>query len=279
MQTTTIQQQYDDVIAQHYDGDPHGVTGRSLDKAIQQLQDTGKLNYSLIAPPLRVLDLGMGTGMFLEKLVSSTFGEIDAYGVDLSPGMAEIALQKIPGLKVELDDAANFDNHFGDTDFDLICTHFVTGFVPIEHLAPLIYKRLKPGGIWSFVGSSKAAYPVLRRKANNPVVRMMFGGGTLSLGNLLCPDHESGLGRSMSSVGFEIEATDTFEPELWFADFDSFMQYAYTGGWLTPFIEQLGIHRLNKAAKALLNGFVFPVRDHHSILLGLARKPKDRKSF
>jgi hypothetical protein len=32
MQTDTIQRQYDEVIAQHYDLDPQNVTGDSLDK-------------------------------------------------------------------------------------------------------------------------------------------------------------------------------------------------------------------------------------------------------
>lgn len=273
MQTTSIQQQYDDVIAQHYDVDPQGITGKSLDRALQQLQDTEILKFNPAAHPLSVLDLGMGTGMFLENLVGRSYRRIDAHGVDLSASMAEIALEKIPGLKIEVDDAANFDNHFGSASFDLICTHFVTGFVSIDQLAPLILKRLKPGGLWSFSGSSKVAYPELRRKANGPLVRMLFGGGESSIGDLLCPDHEGGLRQSMTSAGFQILEADTFEPELWFPTFDAFMEYAYTGGWLTPFVEQLGLQHVSRTTKALLNSLVFPIRDHHSVLLGVAQKP------
>ncbi|MEQ9406158.1 MAG: hypothetical protein RIK87_00470 [Fuerstiella sp.] len=76
-----------------------------------------------------------------------------------------------------------------------------------------------------------------------------------------------------TSSGFETVTAHTFEPRLEFQNFSTFMEYAYTGGWLTPFIEELGLHKTGRTTKALLNSFVFPVTDHHSILLALARKP------
>ena len=272
-QTAVIQRQYDDVIAQHYDLDPQNITNQSLDLALQHLRDHGLLKFNPALPPMEVLDLGMGTGLFLKKLRASTFGLAECWGVDLSPNMTEIAQAKIDGLEAVVDDAANFDDHFPGQTFDLICTHFITGFVPIQHLAPLIYKRLKPGGCWSFVGSGKLAYPTLRRKADSPIVRMLFGGAKLSLKDMLCPDHENDLRETLTAAGFEILTADTFEPELRFRDFSEFMEYAYTGGWLTPFIEELGLQHAGRPTRALLNTMVFPVKDHHSILLGLVRKP------
>lgn len=272
-QTDVIQRQYDDVIAQHYDLDPQNITNKSLDLALQHLRDHGLLRFNPALPPLEVLDLGMGTGLFLEKLRASTFGSAECWGVDLSQNMTEIAQAKIHGLEAVVDDAANFDNHFPGQTFDLICTHFITGFVPIQHLAPLIYKRLKPGGCWSFVGSSKVAYPTLRRKADSPILRMLFGGARISLKDMLCPNHESSLRETLTQSGFEVVTSDTFEPELRFRNFDQFMEYAYTGGWLTPFIEELGLQHAGRSTRTLLNTMVFPVKDHHSILLGLAQKP------
>ncbi|MEZ6131879.1 MAG: class I SAM-dependent methyltransferase [Planctomycetaceae bacterium] len=272
-QTAVIQRQYDDLIARHYDLDPQNITNRSLDRALEQLRDHGRLKFNPGLPPIEVLDLGMGTGLFLEKLRAATFGSAECWGIDLSQNMADIAQSKIHGLEVQVDDAANFDRHFPGQSFDLICTHFITGFVPIQHLAPLIHKRLKPGGCWSFVGSSKLAYPTLRRKAESPVVRMLSGGGKLSSDNMLCPHNENSLRETLTAAEFEILVTDTFEPELRFRHFDDFMEYAYTGGWLTPFIEEMGLERAGRATRALLNTIVFPVKDHHSILLGVARKP------
>ena len=38
MSTATIHRAYNDVVASHYDLDPQGVIGRSLDLAVRQLQ-------------------------------------------------------------------------------------------------------------------------------------------------------------------------------------------------------------------------------------------------
>ena len=277
-QTAEIQRQYDNVIAQHYDLDPQDVTNRSLDLALQHLRKLGLLKFNPTLPPIEVLDLGMGTGLFLQKLRAATLGSAECWGVDLSQNMTEIAKAKIQGLEAVVDDAANFDAHFPGQSFDLICTHFITGFVSIQHLAPLIYKRLKPGGCWSFVGSGKLAYPTLRRKADSPIIRMVFGGAKLSLKDLLCPKHENDLRETLTDAGFEVVTADTFEPELRFRDFNEFMEYAYTGGWLTPFIEELGLQHAGRPTRAILNTMVFPVKDHHSVLLGLARKPTNQQA-
>ena len=271
METNTIQRQYDDVIAQHYDLDSQQVTSSALDRAIGDLDFVDLLAGG--QPPLPVLDLGMGTGIFLEKLIGHGSREILPYGLDLSENMADIAKRKIPALQSVVDDAANFDEHFPGTSFGLICTHFITGFVPVEHLAPLIFDRLAPGGYWSFIGSSKLAYPRLRHHANNKVLQLAFGGRNINTDDLLCPTDENYLRTHLIESGFEIASSDTIEPPLEFPDFDEFMDFAYTGGWLTPFVEDLGLQNLSRPVKAMLNKFVFPMSDHHHVLLALARKP------
>lgn len=270
METTAIQRQYDCVIADQYDQDPLYVTGSSLDRAMSQLQNEELLIELL--PALRVLDIGMGTGMFLQKLRSHSARRIVPHGIDISHRMLEIAQQKLPDLTAAVDDGANIDQHFCDEFFDLVSTHFVTGFVPIEHLAPRIHHKLNQGGCWSFVGGTSEGYDELQRRASNPLVRLMFGGRTPSVQGMICPENEQAVVRVMQQSGFEILAAETYEPELRFADFDAFMQYAYHGGWLTPFIEEIGLHRIRPWQKLVLNKIIFPVVDHHRIVLVLARK-------
>ncbi|MEZ6033868.1 MAG: hypothetical protein R3C17_12305 [Planctomycetaceae bacterium] len=72
--------------------------------------------------------------------------------------------------------------------------------------------------------------------------------------------------------GFEVMASETYEPQLQFADFDEFMEFAHRGGWLTPFIEDLGLHKAKRWQRSVLNRLVFPVIDHHNIVLALARR-------
>jgi ubiquinone/menaquinone biosynthesis C-methylase UbiE len=270
MQMTVIKQQYNNLIAHHYDLDPLNLTAASQDCAIGQLFSADYF-ASRHGARIDVLDLGMGTGTFLEKVMASA-DDVRPYGIDLSDSMAQIACERLPQLQFRIGDAADFDQHFPDQQFDLISTHFITGFVATEHLAPLIAKRLKPGGVWSFVGSSQAAYPVLRMYANNRFLRMLLGGASTSMDNLLCPQDEQHLRNMMRDVGLEVLASDTKTPRLKFENFAEFMEFAYDGGWLTPYIEDLGLHKAGRATRAVLNELIFPMSDQHNILHGLARK-------
>src|SRR5262245_42757079 len=110
MHIKLIQRHYDEVIAPYYDLDPQSIISDSLDVAIAQILDWLPAGEEL--RPLKVLDLGMGTGRFLEKLRARTSREIQPFGLDLSEKMISIARDRIPDLVAVVDDAANMDAHF-----------------------------------------------------------------------------------------------------------------------------------------------------------------------
>lgn len=270
MEAAVIQRQYDEVISRQYDQDPQSTTSNSLDRALNHLDEEGLL--SEVLPPLRVLDVGMGTGMFLEKLRSRSPRAIEPSGIDISPRMVEIAQSKLPDLNAAIDDGANIDRHFINEPFDLIATHFVTGFVPIEHLAPRIFDKLTPGGVWSFVGGTTEGYGELQRRAAHPLLRLLFGGRQPNLQGMICPGNEQEIVSVLERTGFELICSETYMPQLDFRNFHSFMEYAYHGGWLTPFIEEVGLHKAKRWQQSVLNRLVFPVTDYHHIALALARR-------
>ena len=240
MQTDVIQRQYDEVIAPHYDHDPQDVTTRSLDIAIELL----RRHESLDSQPIKVLDLGMGTGLFLERLISLAGVEIEPFGLDLSSKMIDAARMKLPRLVAEVDDAANLDCRFNGHRFDIISTHFITGFVPMALLALKIRSKLSVGGYWSFVGGTKGGFPVLQAKAKSKPIQWLFGGQSVNVEELVFnPADREEVIHTMEANGFKIVECETFNPELYFKNFQSFMEFAYWGGWLTPFIESLGLHK------------------------------------
>jgi hypothetical protein len=63
-----------------------------------------------------------------------------------------------------------------------------------------------------------------------------------------------------------------FCPPLDFSSLEDFLEFAYYGGWLTPFVERLGLHQARPALRAICNGLFFPVHDHHRVVLALAQK-------
>jgi SAM-dependent methyltransferase len=271
MQTHAIRRQYDEVIAPHYDSDPQAAIGDSLDRAVAQLRDQPEVTTPAV--PLRVLDLGMGTGRFLTKLAARVNRPLRPTGLDLSEKMVALARRRVPGLVAVVDDARNLDAHFAPGSFDLVCTHFVTGYVPVAVLAPKVWDKLAPGGLWSFVGGTQAGFPVLHRVTRSALVRLLFGARGLDVGGLVAsPADRADLGRTLAAHGFGTRAAETFAPEFHFADFEEFLEVCYRGGWLTPFIESWGVHRSGRLARWLLNRFVFPLRDHHVIEVMLVEK-------
>jgi SAM-dependent methyltransferase len=267
----TIQRQYDEIIAHHYDLDPQSVLGDSQGRAVAQIRKRDILHGG--DTPLDVYDVGMGTGLFMEKLKAQANGRLRPFGLDLSAKMVDIARERLPGLEAAVGDAATLDTYFGDRRFDLISTHFITGFVPMGVLAPKIHARLKEGGCWSLVGGSKAGFPALQAEADREIVRRAFGGKKLSVDQLACnPAGAEEVAQTLAENGFEVLEAETFEPAVKFKDLDEFLAFAYHGGWLTPFVEALGLHQAGRVKRLMLNLLCFPVEDHHSIEIVLARK-------
>ena len=270
MHTNVIQRQYDEVIAEYYDLDTYGVIGRSLGRALDQIRR--QTPWAAGGTPLRALDLGMGTGSFLAMLRTCA-GPLRPYGIDLSQKMIDIARTKVPDLVAAVDDAANLDGHFAGEEFDLICTHYVTGFVPMAVLAPKIRDRLAPGGYWSLVGGTKAGFPVLQQKANGRAARLLFGGRSADVEGRVCnPADRDEVVRTFEAHGFAVRQCETFTPRLDFKNLDEFLAFAYFGGWLSPFVEALGLHRARALTRAAISGLFFPVTDHHTIEIALAQK-------
>jgi SAM-dependent methyltransferase len=270
MSTQTIHHAYNDVVAAHYDLDPQGVIGASLDRALGQLRRHLPGDG---AGRVRVLDVGMGTGKFLAGLQALGPERIEPFGLDLAENMVESARARVAGLVAEVGDAARLADHFPGQTFACITTHFITGFVPLAVLAPQIAARLEPGGWWSLVGGTLGGYPALRARADTPLLRWLVGAGRRRIERaFINPADVAEVVRTMEAHGFEVCAAETFEPALDFPDFAAFLEFAYRGGWLTPAVEAVGLHKAGPVLRWLIDRLAFPVRDCHRIAIVLARK-------
>ena len=77
---------------------------------------------------------------------------------------------------------------------------------------------------------------------------------------------------TMEKHGFVVRQCETFEPRLKFRNLDEFLDFAYWGGWLTPFVEAVGLHKAKALTRFFLNWFFFPIEDNHVIEIHLAQK-------
>src|SRR5262245_24512892 len=95
----SIQRQYNEVIASHYDLDPQSVMTDTMERVLEQIREQGILAFS----PLRVYDVGMGTGRFLARLLNLAGDDVQPFGLDLSRKMIDCACAKIPHLEAVVD--------------------------------------------------------------------------------------------------------------------------------------------------------------------------------
>jgi SAM-dependent methyltransferase len=270
MMTDTIQRQYNEVIAPRYDRDPQAITGATLERAAEQIQ---KQELLAADEPLAVYDVGMGTGMFLTRLRALAGDRLRPFGLDLSQKMIDCAYRKMPDLEGAVDTAENLDLHFPGQSFDLICTHFISGFVPLHVLAPKVARRLEEGGYWSYLGATKGSYPALQAIANSRLLRLLFRTPPLDVDTMvLSPKNQEEVLAIMERNGFAVRQCETFRPQLRFRNLDEFLEFGYYGGWLTPIIEAAGLHKAGAFVRFLLNQFLFPLNDNHVIEIHLAQK-------
>ena len=106
------------------------------------------------ATPGLVADLGCGPGWFTERLAAKG---LDAFGVDLSPGMVEQARQAYPHLRFEVGSMTALD--LADASLGGVFAFFSTHHTPPAHL-PRIYAEfhrvLAPGGLLMLGGHTGA---------------------------------------------------------------------------------------------------------------------------
>ena len=89
---------------------------------------------------------------------------------------------------------------------------------------------------------------------------------------MLNPANLQEVAETLDAHGFDVCRGETFEPALSFRNFDEFMEFGYRGGWLTPLLESMGLHKAGPLKRWVLDRLAFPVEDRHNIVVALGRK-------
>jgi len=99
--------------------DAYSTIARFYDRALGSMTASIRSHALRLQPPspgLRVLDVGCGTGMYLDAYAEAG---AECAGIDLSPAMLDVAIARLGDrAALELGDATNMP--FGDGSFDLV---------------------------------------------------------------------------------------------------------------------------------------------------------------
>jgi trans-aconitate 2-methyltransferase len=109
-------------------------------------------------PVSTAVDLGCGPGNSTELLLRR-FPDAQITGIDNSPAMIRSASERLPLLRFELADAANWEPESGRRP-DLIFANATLQWVPDHpHLLPRLFSRLDPGGVLAIQMPDNQAEP------------------------------------------------------------------------------------------------------------------------
>jgi ubiquinone/menaquinone biosynthesis C-methylase UbiE len=115
-----------------------------------------------LAPGRRALELGCGTGVFLEQVARSG---ADLTGLDLSPDLLERTRARLAGVaNVTLECGNAEQTPFADATFDAIYGSSILHHLDLEHAVTEAARILRPGGRIAFAEPN----------ALNPQVAVMF---------------------------------------------------------------------------------------------------------
>lgn len=99
----------------------------------------------LPAPPCRVLDVGCGTGVFLEKAIAAGF---DATGLDASPEMVALAAQRVEPHRLrvsQMQELSESESYEGIISLSW-SFNYVSSFDEAKEVLRLFYNALRPEG-------------------------------------------------------------------------------------------------------------------------------------
>jgi ubiquinone/menaquinone biosynthesis C-methylase UbiE len=141
-----------DALAANYDKDPFNLFHLNHLLALEQIK-------SHVKKATHVTDLGIGTGLFAEKLYSLFPLFEQFYGIDLSDKMLEVAKTRLPFTWNPIAaDAKEAEQHVPAASQDLILCHFLYDYVSPHILLPLAFRLLKEGGYLSILTSTKEQF-------------------------------------------------------------------------------------------------------------------------
>lgn len=153
---------YDKIANQYATANLFGAITESHACAIKQIlaSDIDKFEN------MHILDLGVGDAAFLKK-ISVFFPQGIYTGVDISKNMLKVAKANLPQLIAIEQNSADISLSIPIHTQDLVLTHFMNAYVPIDTLFNQVNLLLMPSGYFSYITTTYDSFPVAQQSLAN----------------------------------------------------------------------------------------------------------------
>lgn len=256
MNSTTIKQMYDEIIAQNYQLDKFGLLSESREIIINQIK-----KYSLDLKVNSIFDFALGTGDTL-LILKDIFPDANLYGIDISQKMLDIAKDRMEVTTFH-DDVRNVENYHKSNSIDLILIHFLLAYVEPEIVISAASKLLKQGGVCSIATSTYDSFQKLQTLASQ-----FLSQEQIKL-KAKVPDNPDTLDKMLAML--ELKSLDTYilKKKVVFDNFEELYKWGMNSGWLTQYFCELNNDTIQAVSD--ISG-LFPLEDEFQAIITLAQK-------
>lgn len=232
-----------------------------------------------LRPHYKVLDLGVGDGSFLKKLMQQ-MPLADFTGIDVSSEMLKHAREALPLTTIEgsATEASQFLPHHSQ---DLILAHFINAYIPINILFNEAKMLSRASGHFSLITTTYDSFPVAQKHladfiAQDTLLSSIVGHYYKAVvKNTTVAASEEELMQAFADHQFHIVEHQRLHIPITLNNIDELALFGIEGTW---FLNSLSIRMLPKnfliqRLKRLFSKiFTFPYEDMHIIDVVLARK-------
>lgn len=266
---------YCNLLEQSAVADRFGAISTSQHCAVEQIK---KANLGLRSH-YKVLDLGVGSGFFLEQL-KPHMPQAEFTGIDISSEMLRNACERMPLVAIEgsATEANRFLPHHSQ---DLVLAHFINAYIPFHTLFNQAQLLTRSNGHFSLVTTTYDSFPIAQQYladfvAQDSLLSSIVGHYYKAIvKNTTIASGQTALLEAFHTHDFEIVEHQRLSIPMQINTLDELALFSIEGTW---FLNSIAIRMLPKKfllqrLKRLFSKiFTFPYEDTHLIDVVLAKK-------
>lgn len=271
----TFKGMYNNVASNYKTADQFGSVSKSHEVAIEQIHRC----ISDPRPHFKILDLGVGNGLFLSKL--KEYLPLAEYtGIDISARMLKEAQQNIELTAIETS-ATEATHHLPLHSQDLVLAHFINAYIPINDLFNQARLLTRANGYYSLITTTYQSFPQAQRMlaefiSQNSLLSRVVGHYYKNMvRNATVASGQEELLRVFKEYDFNVIKHERLHIPIILNNVDELITFGIEGTW---FLNSLSIRMLPKnfllerLKRVFDRIFTFPYEDTHIIDVVLAKK-------